>query len=302
MKSDSALMNELAHHVAYLRELTADESAGMKRVLLEIYHDVANVCEQYGLTYMLCGGSCLGAVRHQGFIPWDDDLDLMMPRADYERLIKLCNDGALGNKYEIDYPNGKTDSKTVFLKIYRKNSLNVELCDESTPFPKGIYIDIFALDAVPAGRLFRLIKGFFANVFQFIAIMVLYAQYPSRSLKEFMALDVSLRRRFRLKMFFGRLFSLVSHRWWVYWFDRFVASDAPNRKLGIPTGRKYYNGEIFERSVFLPPRRAIFEGLPAYIPAEYDRYLTNLYHDYMQLPPVEKRERHFIGKFQLPTD
>ena len=150
-------MNELAHHVAYLRELTADESAGMKRVLLEITHDGANVCEQYGLTYMLCGGSCLGAVRHQGFIPWDDDLDLMMPRADYERLIKLCNDGALGNKYEIDYPNGKTDSKTVFLKIYRKNSLNVELCDESTPFPKGIYIDIFALDVVPAGRLFRLI-------------------------------------------------------------------------------------------------------------------------------------------------
>lgn len=295
-------MNGLAHRVAYLRELTDEESAAMKGVLLEIYCDVARVCEQHRLTYMLCGGSCLGAVRHQGFIPWDDDLDLMMPRADYERLIELCNDGVLGNKYEIDYPNGKTDSKTVFLKIYRKNSLNVELCDEATPFPKGIYIDIFALDAVPAGRLSQSIKGFFANVLQFIAIMVLYAQYPSRSLKEFMALDASLKRRFRMKMFFGRLFSSVPHRKWVWWFDRFVASSVSNRKLGIPTGRKYYNGEIFERSVYLPPRQATFEGLSAYIPADYDRYLTNLYHDYMQLPPVEKRERHFIGKFQLPTD
>ena len=65
---------------------------------------------------------------------------------------------------------------------------------------------------------------------------------------------------------------------------------------------KYYNGEIFDASVYFPPKEALFEGEIVYIPADYDRYLTNLYHDYMQLPPVEKRERHFILKFQLPND
>ena len=68
------------------------------------------------------------------------------------------------------------------------------------------------------------------------------------------------------------------------------------------TGRKYYNGEIFEASVFFPPQKVKFEDLDVFIPADYDKYLTNLYKDYMQLPPLEKRERHFIMKFELPND
>lgn len=102
MKSDSELMNELAHKTNYLHEMTSSESSAMKRALLDIYRDVAKLCEKEGLTLMLSGGSCLGAVRHKGFIPWDDDLDVMMRRDDYERLIRLCKEGRLGDKYEFD--------------------------------------------------------------------------------------------------------------------------------------------------------------------------------------------------------
>lgn len=295
-------MNELAHRTDYLRELSADESAAMKQALLNIYKDVAAVCEKHGLVYMLSGGTCLGAVRHKGFIPWDDDLDIMMPRADYNRLIELCERGALGEKYEINYPNPKTDSKTVFLKIYRKGSVNRELFDEATPFPKGLYVDVFALDSVPGNKFLQKIKGFFANGLQFISILVLYAQYPSKSLRDFMSLEPRLKRRYRLKVLFGRIFSIVPHRKWVYWFDCFVADSRCNRPVGIPTGRKYYNGEIFDSAVYFPPIKATFEGVDVYIPAGYDRYLRNLYKDYMQLPPVEKRERHFICDFRLPRD
>ena len=302
MKSDSELMNELAHRTDYLRELSADESVAMKQALLNIYKDVSAVCEENGLVYMLSGGSCLGAVRHKGFIPWDDDLDLMMPRADYNRLIELCERGALGEKYEINYPNPQTDSRTVFLKIYRKNSVNQELFDETTPFPKGLYIDIFALDAVPRNKFMQKIKGFFANVLQFISILVLYAQYPSKSLRAFMSLEPRLRRRYRLKVFLGRIFSIVPHRKWVYWFDSFVADSRCHHPVGIPTGRKYYNGEIFDSKVYYPTVKTTFEGVDAYIPAGYDCYLKNLYKDYMQLPPIEKRERHFVCDFQLPQD
>lgn len=302
MKSDSELMNELAKRTNYLRVLKPDESVAMKKALLEIYCDVADLCRKHGLIIMLSGGSCLGAVRHKGFIPWDDDLDVMMPRSDYEKLISLIKEGKLGDKYEYNTPNSSTDSKNVFLKIYRKNSRNIELFNEKTPFPKGLFIDVFAIDSVPKTHFGQLVKGFFANFLQYCSILVLYAQYPSKSLKEFMALDKQTNRRYRIKYQIGKILSIIPHRKWVYWFDKFVASDLPDRQWGIPTGRKYYNGEIFDKNVFIPTTTAEFEGVQVQIPGEYDKYLTNLYKDYMKLPPVEKREQHFIIDFQLPQD
>ena len=154
---------------------------------------------------------------------------------------------------------------------------------------------------MPRTRLGQQIKGLFANGLQFISIVVLYAKYPSAHLKEFMSLDKEMLHRYRFKCLLGHLFGIIPHRKWVWWFDRFVASEREDRPLGIPTGRKYYAGEIFPREVYLPAREAEFEGVKVYLPNQFDPYLRNLYHDYMQLPPVEKRERHFIVELQLPN-
>lgn len=322
MKSDSQLLNELAHKTHFLRELRPEESSAMKKALLVMYNDLATLCDHHGLTMMLSGGSCLGAVRHQGFIPWDDDLDVMMPRIDYERLIVLLHEGALGDKYDYSAPNPTTESTCVFLKIYRKESLNVDIFSLNAPFPKGLYIDVFAIDAVPRNRIIRSIKGFIANALQFCSILTLYANYRNEVVETYMSLDKSLYRRYRLKCVLGRMAGIVPRYKWLWWFDRFVGSSttrpkptytvteninqrfsAPSHVLwGIPTGRKYYTGEVFDKNVFIPTIPAVFEGITVQIPNGYDIYLRNLYHDYMQLPPTDKRERHFICKFQLPTD
>ncbi len=302
MRSDSELMNELAHKADYLYEMTAEESEMMKSVLLDIYRDFARLCRENNLIQMLGGGSCLGAIRHKDFIPWDDDLDVMMPRKDYDRLIELLEDGEMSEKYEFSYPDGKKDSKNAFLKIYRKGSLNVELFCEGTPFPQGIYLDVFPMEFVPDSRLGQLINGFFANILLFISIMVLYAQYPTNSLRRFMTLDKSLKRRYNIKRAIGTIFGIIPHYKWVYWFDRFVASSKPTNKVGIPTGRKRYNGEIYDTSAVFPPAEASLREETVYVPADYDSYLKNLYRNYMELPPIEKRERHFIIKFQPPCD
>ena len=300
MKSDFELMNELAKRSDYLRELTDDESKALKQALLAMYVDIARLCEAHNLTVMLCGGSCLGAIRHKGFIPWDDDLDLLMPRRDYEQLIRLLEQGALGENYEFNTPNSKTDAKNVFLKIYRRNTLNVDIYSDTPAFPQGIAIDVFALDAVPRTRFGQYVKGLIANGLQFASIVVLYAQYPSEHLREFMSLDRDMLRRYRFKCLLGRILGIIPHRKWVWWFDRFVACDRDDRQWGIPTGRKYYNGEIFPREVYVPAAEAEFEGMKVHIPNQFDLYLRNLYKDYMQLPPENKRERHFIIDLQLP--
>ena len=105
-----------------------------------------------------------------------------------------------------------------------------------------------------------------------------------------------------LKMALGKLTSFASHAKWIHWFDKLVASSKDGHPWGIPTGRKYYNGEIFDKSVFVPVKKAMFEGLEVNIPNDVHRYLTNLYKNYMELPPIEKRERHFICDFQLPQE
>ena len=302
MKSESQIMSELSHKTHYLRELSDEESKALKNAILDIYKDVAKLCDKHSLTYMMSGGTCLGAVRHKGFIPWDDDLDIMMPRRDYDKLIHLLEAGELGPKYEYSYPNRKTDANTIFLKIFRKNSKDIEIHNVNTPFPKGIYLDVFALDTVPKSKLAQKIKGFFANSLQFIAMSRLYAQYPSCQLKEFMMMDPDLKRRYYLKIMLGKFFGLIPHSKWIYWYDRFVASAKDNPQWGIPTGRKYYNGEIFDKSVYVPVSKGIFEGVEVNLPNCTDRYLKNLYKNYMELPPIEKRERHFICEFELPKD
>lgn len=303
MKSDSELLNHLAHHTNYLHEVTPAESVLIKRTLTAMYQDLAQLCEQHGLTLLLSGGSCLGAVRHKGFIPWDDDLDVMMPRKDYEQLILLLESGALADKYEYSTPNPNTESVSVFLKIYKKNTLNVDIyASVDSSLPKGLYIDVFALDGMPYTRIGQKLKGVIANGLQFCSILSLFARDDNPALREYMKQDKQLYRRFRIKRFLGKIVSIIPRLKWNWWFDRWVADETEDKPMGIPTGRKYYAGEIFPRNVFLPPVEAEFEGVEVHIPHDYDRYLRNLYHDYMQLPPVEKRERHFIVKLEIPQE
>lgn len=299
MKSESQIMSELSHKTHFLRELSEDESKALKQAILDIYRDVAKLCDKHKLTYMMSGGTCLGAIRHQGFIPWDDDLDIMMPRNDYNKLICLLENGELGEKYEFTYPNPKKDANTVFLKVFRKGTRNVELANVNTPFPKGVYLDVFPIDSVPQRAIGKRVKGLFANALQFIAIARLYTQYKSPLLKEYMYMDSQLKRRYIVKIVLGKITSFASHAKWVYWYEKFVACSKENREWGIPTGRKYYNGEIFDKSVFVPVKKATFEGELVNVPNDTHRYLTNLYNNYMVLPPLDKRERHFVCEFNL---
>ena len=299
MKSDSELMNELAHRTNYLHELTPEESALIKKKLVKMYIDIQNLCDKHHLCIMLGGGSCLGAVRHKGFIPWDDDLDAMMPRKDYEELIQLLKNGELSDTYEFSTPNPKTESPSTFLKIFMRDTTYIDLFNINTPFPKGLYVDIFPIDAAPENKLTCYLKGIISNSLEFLSILTLYAKYPSIELKEYMHLDEAMWKRYRIKCFLGKIVGIIPRRKWLWWFDQWAKRDKESSLWTIPTGRKYYHGEIRPQETFIPVTTGIFENEQVYLPNNYDDYLHNLYGQYMQIPPIEKRERHFISEMNI---
>jgi lipopolysaccharide cholinephosphotransferase len=94
----------------------------------------------------------------------------------------------------------------------------------------------------------------------------------------------------------------MSHSEWCNLFDKLVISKDSNKYCGIPTGRKHYNGEILKKEVYLPTVKAQFEGMEVNVPNDVDSYLKNLYGDYMKLPPIEKRERHYVVEFDLNSE
>ena len=299
MRTDTQINNELAHSSPYLHEMSEEESRNLKRMLLIMLKDIASVCEKYELTYMLCGGSCLGAVRHNGFIPWDDDLDIIMPRSDYDRFAQLCLSGVLGPDYEMEAPNPKTDCKNTFMKVFRNGTLDEELFNENTPFHKGIFVDIFPLENASSKDLIRKIHSGLSALLKFISTSVLYVQYPSEGYHRFVSASRPALKRYRFRLVVGTLFGWIPHRRWVYWFDRFNQS---KRETGFRSvsALDYYK-EALPQEVFLPVRYSSFEGLSVPIPAQPDVYLTNLYGDYMQIPPEEKRGRHYVYKYRCPS-
>lgn len=298
MKTDTQILNEIALNSPFLHQLTAEESSDMKKLLLIMLKDISETCEHNGLTYMLGAGSCLGAIRHKGFIPWDDDLDIMMPRKDYESLIRLLEAGKLGDKYEYNTPKRNEDCKNTFLKIYRKGTLDNELYNENTSFPKGIYIDIFPMDSAPKNKFQQSMKAIISDILKTISICVLYAQYPSMKYKEFVYSAPNTKKRYKIRLMIGNVFKIIPHRLWVYWFDKFNSSTKDTGFTTIPTGRKHYKGEIQPTDVFLPVKYEMFEGIKCPIPGNTHAYLSSLYGDYMTLPPEDKRERHFVYQFK----
>lgn len=276
-----------------LYELTDEDIKKMHKVLLEIYKDIYAVCEKYKLKMIAGGGTALGAVRHQGFIPWDDDMDFGFSRDDYEKFIKVFNK-ELGDKYDMLAPGYKDGASCFLMRVFKKNTTLLNMIDEAAPYSHGIYIDITPIDYVPVRKVKIKIKGMIADLLRIISYSVYWNQYKSNSLRRFM-MGSEGKAYYQIRMVIGKIFSFHSAEKWFEIFDKFIRSPKSD-KVTVAAGRKKYRGEIFPAKVYFPPKKVKFEDTEVYVHHNTDYYLKRLYGDYMKIPDVEDREKHLCLK------
>ena len=253
------------------------DSEESKRIQLEILDGIDRYCRERGLRYSLAYGTLIGAVRHQGFIPWDDDIDLMMPRPDYDRFRKEFEAEGL---YVVDLAE-RDDCVETFVKVCKAGTVMVDKSFGRELW--GVNVDVFPIDGAPSEQLaehYASLNRIREKCFQ---LCPYYKSVP--------------KGRFPLmvKYFLKRL------RYFYPGSFRSLKRKLVDGQKAIPyttseTVGIYYASE--KTRTFLPKRiydeigTILFEGREYPAPKDYDTYLSSLYGDYMQLPPVEKRVSH----------
>lgn len=251
----------------------------LQKCEIEILDKIVEICDKHNLQYFLVGGTCLGAVRHSGFIPWDDDIDVSMPREDYNKFLKYAFN-EIGDDYFLDYYLTNKYNHFGFLKVRKNNTTFVTDGSKVKKDHDGFYIDIFPID-YNNNRYSKILH---------IEIVLARSILETLKLKDHNYHFKSLRYPI-----ISLLFYPFSNKFCHKIIDKlFQAKNKKERvNCAIYCGVYPYQKDIYPYDKVFPGKKILFEKKEYYVFNDADYYLSQLYgENYMEIPPVEKRIAH----------
>lgn len=257
----------------------------LQLIELDILKEVDRICKKNKITYYMAEGSLLGAMRHQGFIPWDDDLDIAMLRSDYEKFLKIAPK-EISKKYEIQHQTTIKNYWSPFIKVrYLDNSKYAQKHIAHLTNHNGPLLDIFPIDNVPKeNNLKQYIQAFKIKLYRGMLGLKLYRK--PKNLKTYIV------------WFLAKFYTIKNlHQKLDKTFKKYNNENNPY----LVNLASYYNykKQTFLKDFYGTPRYVKFEDIMVPVPKEAEKILTKIYgEDYTNIPPIEKRitKHHFEDK------
>ena len=264
-------------------EIASSDTRKIQLLVLMLLLELDRICKKYNLTYYLAGGSILGAVRHKGFIPWDDDIDITMPRPDYDKFIEVAQK-ELPDEYYLDkdcvpFCHNRIEIRGTDFTTYRRNG--------------GVFLDILALEGSPEDEKKRKKHE---RMCKFWRSCMLEKSNP------FPVFDFSTRKN-AAHYFCSIVFKFVP-RWfikknWEHWAKKYSTEETSDW-VCLPASIYSYDQERFPKEYWGEPVYVEFEGMMLPTMSRWEDYLVCHFGDYMKIPPVtERTSHHFIYSYSL---
>lgn len=255
----------------------------VQKIELEILNEFKQICEKENLRYFLFAGTLLGAVRHQGFIPWDDDVDVVMPRKDYDRFLEIAQ-SKLPDFLFLQTFN--TDDKYInnFAKLRNINTTMIENSVKKLEMNHGIYMDIFPLDGIPDNKIIR--KIYYFHLRSLIRMQSYFYEEDS---------NYRIKPELMLKRFVVK--KCNEHNIKLKIDELMRKNDYDKCKCVASLMSNYREKAFFDKKIFKGVCMLPFEGISFACPSGYVELMTQLYGDYLELPPEDKRgmrHNHYI--------
>ena len=266
--------------------VSEEELKQIQMVQMDLIREVVRICEKRGIHFNMVGGTMLGAVRHKGYIPWDDDADIGFLRSEYEKFREACRIELDHEKYYMQDLRDTEGYRWGYGKLRRKGTEFVRLNQEHMPYGQGISIDLMPFDNVPDGRLARRIHFFRCFLYR----KVLWSKVGSRAEEN------------PWKKVLYTMVQWIPMKMIVKSYQRFIDNGQKKkthlvRILTFPTPKGVYG---YKREWYTHLAKYHFGEMMLPGAQDYDGYLKVKYGNYMELPPAEKRKTHPVSKLKLP--
>jgi len=255
----------------------------LQRVELNMLEAFIHVCQQLKLNYFVIGGTLLGAVRHEGFIPWDDDIDIGMSRNDYKIFLKE-GQKYFNSKYFIQTIDTDSEYLMGFSKIRDCSTTMIESSVKERKINHGVYIDVFPLDGVSNSKLLEKARKILLSLYQIKINSFFYKEQKVDKIKFKSKYAEKISNLITIRKTSKDILYEINKIASKYDFDE---SLVVGNYFGAWGEKEFYPKEYLGKGTILK-----FEHLEVKTPENYDLYLNQVYGDYMQLPPIEKQKSH----------
>lgn len=268
-----------------------DDVKKIQEKLLIILDDIIEFCKKHNINWQMSGGSALGSIRHKGYIPWDDDLDINMTRKDFDIFASVFED-EYKDKYWLHAPGitkgyDRLTPRIISREIRARDIFN---CDKEEC---GLWVDIFVMENIPENIFFRKIHGIGCMGFRYLLSCIRFVR-NNNEFQSLMGENEEFHSIADHRTRIGKVLCVLPLSFWmkfaIWWLT--ICKNNNSKYIAIISGSKQYFDEIYDRKKMCEFIDSDFEGRRVKITKDYNNYMKTLYGDYMKIPPKEKQEHH----------